>query len=565
MHPRRRAPRFLTAALAAATALVPLAAGAATLITNVDGWTAVATAAETHETVAAERFDALLVDGARVVATGDAATLRARAETLDGELEEIDGGGRFLMPGLIDAHGHFTSLGYDALRLNVTGLRSLADTIEAIRAYAQEGSGWIKGGRWNQELWPESRFPTADDLEGVTDRPVWLRRVDGHAAWANHAAMRAAGVTKDTPDPPGGQIIRDADGQPAGVFVDAAMDLIDDVVPEPDEAQLRAAIDEAQRIMLSKGLVQVHDAGAGKREIELFRELAADGTLKVRLYVMLAGVPTLEQFDAPIDDPEDRVDVLALKLYSDGALGSRGAALFHDYADDEGNRGLLFIEAEELSRIIDRAAAAGWQVGVHAIGTRANRIVLDAYEQVAEKYPDAAGRRNRVEHSQILVPSDIGRYAELGVVASMQPTHATSDMFMAEKRLGPDRLAGAYAWQTLLRSGAVLALGSDFPVEPPDPVYGIHAAVTRRNRDGEPVNGWREEEALTLEQTLRGFTLDAAWAAHQEEELGSLEPGKWADFVLLDASPFEVDPQELWKIGVAETWVAGERVYVAGE
>jgi predicted amidohydrolase YtcJ len=399
----------------------------------------------------------------------------------------------------------------------------------------------------------------------VTDRPLWLRRVDGHAAWANHAAMRAAGVTKDTPDPPGGQIIRDADGNPAGVFVDAAMDLIDDVVPEPDEAQLRAAIAEAQRIMLSKGLVQVHDAGAGKREIDLFRELAADGSLKVRLYVMLAGVPTLEQFDAPIDDPEDRVDVLALKLYSDGALGSRGAALFHDYADDEGNRGLLFIEADELSRIIDRAAAAGWQVGVHAIGTRANRIVLDAYEQVAEKYPDAAGRRNRVEHSQILVPSDIGRYAELGVVASMQPTHATSDMFMAEKRLGPDRLAGAYAWQTLLRSGAVLALGSDFPVEPPDPVYGIHAAVTRRNRDGEPVNGWRAEEALTLEQTLRGFTLDAAWAAHQEDVLGSLEPGKWADFVLLDASPFEVEPQELWTIGVAETWVAGERVYTAGE
>ena len=550
----------------AGLALLATQVQAATLVTDVTGWTATATAAETHQDVAEQRFSAILFDDAgRVVAIGDAPTLAVRAARLDEPVREIDGGGRFLMPGLIDAHGHFTSLGYDALRLNVTGLRSLGETIEAIRAYAQQGSGWIQGGRWNQELWPEARFPTADDLEGVTDRPLWLRRVDGHAAWANHAAMRAAGVTKDTPDPPGGQILRDADGNPTGVFVDAAMDLVDDVVPEPDEARLRAAIDEAQRIMLSKGLVQVHDAGAGKREIDLFRELAADGSLKVRLYVMLAGVPTLEQFDAPIDDPEDRVDVLALKLYSDGALGSRGAALFHDYADDEGNRGLLFIEADELSRIIDRAAAAGWQVGVHAIGTRANRIVLDAYEQVAEKYPEAADRRNRVEHSQILVPSDIGRYAELGVVASMQPTHATSDMFMAEKRLGPQRLAGAYAWQTLLRSGAVLALGSDFPVEPPDPVYGIHAAVTRRNRDGEPVNGWRAEEALTLEQTLRGFTLDAAWAAHQEDTLGSLEPGKWADFVLLDASPFEVEPRELWKIGVVETWVAGERVYKAGE
>ncbi|MEE4361790.1 MAG: amidohydrolase [Pseudomonadales bacterium] len=539
-------------------------AEAATLLHNVDGWTATASAAQTHQAVTSARFDALLVgDDGRVLAAGATDDLRERAALLETDVVEIDGAGRFVMPGLIDAHGHFTSLGYDALRLNVTGLRSLAETVETIRAHASTGSGWITGGRWNQELWPEARFPTAADLDGVTDRPVWLRRVDGHAAWANRAALAAAGVTRDTPDPAGGQIIRDADGEPTGVMVDAAMRLVDAVVPAPDDATLRAAIDAAQEIMLSRGLVQVHDAGAGKREIETFQALAKDGALKVRLYVMLAGVSTLDAFDAPIDDPEDRVDVLALKLYSDGALGSRGAALFQDYSDDEGNRGLLFIEADALSAIVDRAATAGWQVGVHAIGTRANQIVLDAYEQVAEKYPDTRGRRHRVEHSQILVPADIERYARLGVVASMQPTHATSDMFMAEKRLGPERLGGAYAWQSLLASGAVLALGSDFPVEPPDPLYGIHAAVTRQNRDNEPMGGWRPEEHLTLEQALRGFTLDAAWAAHQEDVLGSLEPGKWADFVLLKQSPFRVPAEDLWKIEVAETWIAGERVYAA--
>ncbi|HSG88510.1 MAG TPA: amidohydrolase, partial [Pseudomonadales bacterium] len=463
-------------------------------------------------------------------------------------------------------HGHFTSLGYDALRLNITGLRSLGGTIEKIRAYADDGdtgSGWITGGRWNQEHWPEARFPTAADLDGVTDRPIWLRRVDGHAAWANRVAMDAAGISAATPDPDGGQIIRDDDGNPTGVFVDAAMNLINAIVPEPDDATLRAAILKSQEIMLSKGLTQVHDAGADKREIDTFRAMAASGDLDVRLYVMLAGARTLAQFALPIDDIADRVDVMAVKLYADGALGSRGAALFQDYADDEGNQGLLFIEAAELAQIVDEAVTKGFQVGVHAIGTRANSVVLDAYEQAIAAHPEARDLRNRDEHTQILVPEDIPRFAELGVVASMQPTHQTSDMFMAEKRLDPPRLVGGYAWQALLKSGAVLALGSDFPVEPPDPLFGVHAAVTRQNRASEPPGGWHPQDALTLEQTLRGFTLDAAWAARQDDALGSLEAGKWADFVLLEESPFEVAPEDLWKIRVSETWVAGERKFRA--
>jgi predicted amidohydrolase YtcJ len=550
--------------LAAATVLAAPFVSAATLITDVDGWTATASAAETHQTVAERRFEALLIDDdGRVVATGTADDLRERALTLDEPVAEVDGDGRFLMPGFIDAHGHFTSLGYDALRLNITGLRSLAETVRTIAAYAEDGSGWITGGRWNQEHWPESRFPTADDLDGVTDRPIWLRRVDGHAAWANHAAMRAAGVTAETEDPPGGQIIRDDDGEPTGVFVDAAMDLIDDVVPEPDDAMLRAAILESQRIMLSKGLTQVHDAGASKREIDTFRAMADSGELDVRLYVMLGGAPVLAQYDAPVDDPDDRVDVMAVKFYSDGALGSRGAALFRDYADDEGNTGLLFIEAAELAALVDTAVTKGFQVGTHAIGTRANNVLLDAFEQAIAAHPEARALRLRDEHTQIVLPEDLPRFAELGVVASMQPTHQTSDMFMAEKRLDEPRLAGGYAWQTLLETGAVLALGSDFPVEPPDPLFGVHAAVTRQNRNDEPLGGWRTHDALTLPQTLRGFTLDAAWAAHQEDALGSLEPGKWADFVLLEESPFEVAPAELWRIGVSETWVAGERKFAA--
>jgi predicted amidohydrolase YtcJ len=332
--------------LLAATALLAVQTEAATLVTDVVGWTATATAAETHQAVASKRFTALLFDGeGRVVATGDAASLAERAAALGEPVQQVSGDGRFLMPGIIDAHGHFTSLGFDALRLNITGLHSLGETLEAIRAHvtSDTGKGWITGGRWNHELWPASRFPTAADLEGITDRPIWLRRVDGHAAWANRAAIEAAGVTKDTPDPHGGQIIRDADGNPAGVFVDAAMRLIDAVVPEPSDDDVRRAILKSQDIMVSRGLTQVHDAGADAREIRLFRELAAAGELKVRLWVMLAGAPTLAQFAAPIDDPTDFVDVRALKLYADGALGSRGAALFEDYSDDEGNRGLLFI------------------------------------------------------------------------------------------------------------------------------------------------------------------------------------------------------------------------------
>lgn len=547
-----------------------LPAQAATLVTDVKGWTATATAAETHEQVASQRFTALLIDaGGRVVALGnDAEALRARALTLEEPIAEVDGDGRFLMPGFIDAHGHFTSLGYDALRLNITGLRSLGETVARIRAHADAGGssgarGWITGGRWNQEHWPESRFPTAADLDGITDRPIWLRRVDGHAAWANAAAMRAAGITRDTQDPDGGQIIRDDDGEPTGVFVDTAMGLIDAAVPEPDDETLRAAIREAQRIMLSKGQVQVHDAGAGKREIDMFRAMADAGELEVRLYVMLAGARTLAHYPGPIDDPDEQVVLRSVKLVADGALGSRGAALFEDYADDEGNRGLLITGPEEIGRVVDEAAARGFQVGVHAIGTRANQLVLDAYEDVMARDPGSRALRHRVEHSQILVPSDIERYAQLGVVASMQPTHQSSDMFMAVKRLGARRLGGSYAWQALLASGAVLALGSDFPVEPPDPMFGVHAAVTRQNRDNEPPGGWRSHDALTLEQTLRGFTLDAAWAAHQEDALGSLEPGKWADFVLLEEDPFAIAPQDLWKVAVSETWVAGERRYAA--
>lgn len=539
-----------------------IGARAATLITDVHGWTSTAGAAETGAVVASRRFEALLfsADG-RVVATGDADRLRRRALELDEPVAEVDGNGRFLMPGLIDAHGHFTGLGLAALQLDITGLRSLGATVERIRKYARDGEGWILGGRWNQEHWPEARFPTAADLEGVTDRPVWLRRVDGHAGWANRAAMEAAGVSAETPDPSGGRILRDERGAPTGVFIDAAMELIDSVVPEPDAERLRAAVRKSQELMLARGLTQVHDAGAGRREIEVFREMADSGELDVRLNVMLGGAETLAGFPAPIDDPEDRVELTSVKLYADGALGSRGAALLRDYADDEGNRGLLFLDTDELAAVVDRAVAKDFQVAVHAIGTRANRAALDAYEQVLQDQPASRALRHRVEHAQILVPEDIPRFAELGVIASMQPTHQSSDMFMAEKRLDPPRLAGSYAWRSLLESGAVLALGSDFPVEPPDPAYGIHAAVTRRNRDGEPVDGWRAHEALTLAQALRGFTLDAAWAARQEGSLGSLEAGRWADFVLFEQNPFEMDPQDLWQLEVSETWVAGERKF----
>jgi predicted amidohydrolase YtcJ len=510
-----------------------------------------------------QRFDAMLVDQGKVVAAGRHAELAPRAQGA----QVVDGHGHTLLPGLIDAHGHVMGLGEMKLRADLTGTRTLAEALAATRAFAKAhaDSAWVLGRGWNQVIWKLGHFPTAQDLDAaVADRPAWLHRVDGHAAWANSAAIKLAGINHETPDPPGGRIERDAHGNPSGVFVDAAMDLVERHVPAPTPADAARMLDAALAEMASVGLVGVHDPGIDRATFELYRRYADEGKLSARLYAMIGDVGA--DFDAIsahgplIGYGNDFLTVRSVKLYADGALGSRGAALLAPYSDDAGNSGLLFHAPEELTAMIGKALGKGYQVCIHAIGDRANREVLDGFTAA---YAAHGGRelRNRVEHAQVVALGDIPRFKALDLIASMQPTHATSDMNMAQDRIGVERLHGAYAWRTFLKQGTVIAGGSDFPVESPNPFFGLYSAVTRQDQVGHPRGGWHREQAMTRIEALRAFTLDAAYAEHAEKTLGTLEPGKWADFILVDRDYFTIASRDIWKTRVLQTWVGGKRVY----
>lgn len=504
------------------------------------------------------RFDTLLIgDDGRVVAT----FAKGRAPAAGPKDTRVDAGGRTLLPGLIDAHGHVMELGQRALAVDLTASTSVGGAVATVAAYVarEPGTGWITGGGWNQERWSVKAFPTAADLDAkVADRPVYLSRVDAHAGWANSAAMKAAGITATTPDPAGGRIERDAAGNPTGVFVDAARDLVERAIPNATPAESTRRLATALEVMASVGLTGAGDMGISADDWRLYRQFDEQHRLTARIAGYAAGIEAMQAISpkAPIGWTADgRLSLPGVKLYGDGALGSRGAWLKADYADAPGNRGLRFHTDAEMQGLVRTADAAGYDIGVHAIGDAANAQALDAFAAL----PPRRGRILRDEHSQIVDPADLPRFATLGVVASMQPTHATSDKGMAEDRLGPDRLAGAYAWATLLRSGAKFAGGSDFPVEPPNPFYGLHAAVTRQDRSGQPASGWRTGEALTMTQAFAAFTTGAA--AANRIDAGALVKGKWGDFILVDRDPFQVPPAGLWKIVVEETWVGGQRVF----
>ncbi len=510
-------------------------------------------------------FEALLIQDGKVRAVGNEDELRALATTED--IIEVDAQGNTLLPGLIDAHGHVMGLGFQELQINLAGIRSLEETLEQLKAYADANPEleWIIGRGWNQTLWKENRFPTAADLDQVIpDRPVWLSRVDGHAGWANSKAMQLAQVSSDTPDPEGGKIIKDERGRPTGVFIDAAEGYVQQVVPEYTAQEQALALAAANNVLRSYGVTSVHDAGVGIQTWELYQEFASQGKLDVRIYGMISGAGST--FDAlsvqgPITGLYD--DLLALrsvKLYADGALGSRGAALLSDYHDEPGNKGLLFVSQDEMNAMAEKVVSKGFQANIHAIGDAANRQVLDALAYAQEQHPNP-DQRNRVEHAQIIELQDLPRFKELNIIASMQPTHATSDKNMAEDRVGSERIKGAYAWQTLLGQGTVVASGSDFPVESANPFLGLYAAITRKDIEGNPLGGWYANEAMTREQTLRSFTLDAAYAGFQEDVLGSLEEGKWADFIIIDRDIMRVEDSEIWQTEVLQTWVAGEPVF----
>jgi predicted amidohydrolase YtcJ len=530
--------------LALAAALLSSPAFSATLIVHANGIQADAGGHIQH-------FSGLLIgDDGRIVRLLHAGEVRPKAAAT------VDAGGRTVLPGLIDAHGHVTDLGFSALRLNVTGSASLAELQQRLRDYAAAHPDvkWIQGSGWNQELWPEKRFPTAADLDAVVpDRPVVLERVDGHAIVANTAAMKAAGVTAATLAPHGGEIHD-------GVFVDNAISLIGNAVPKPTPAEVDQSLAKAQKILLGVGVTGVASMSTRVADWEAFRRAAEAGRLNVRLMTYLLGVQSMTAVPHPTGWLYgDRLRAVGIKFFADGALGSRGAWLKQPYADKPDSRGLQFHSDAEILMLTDQAAAAGFQIATHAIGDAANAQIIATYEQLSRKY--GRDRRWRIEHFQIVDPVDIPRLAPAGIIASMQPTHQTSDRLMAEARLGPNRLAGAYAWQSVLKSGARLAFGTDFPVESPNPFPGLAAAISRQDLNGQPPGGWIPAERLTLGQALHAYTRGAAYAGFAEDRIGALEPGKWADFVIIDRDPTKIDAQSLGRTQVLETWVAGKRVF----
>ena len=524
------------------------------LVDNVNGMTMDAQGRVIH-------FSALVVgnDGrvVRLLQSGD-----KRPEKLDWRADQK---GRTLIPGFIDAHGHILELGFRALELDMSGTRSLDEAKARIAAYvtANPDRKWILGGGWNQEKWALGRFPTAADLDAVVgDRPVWLIRADGHAGWANSKAMAAAGVTAKSVTPEGGRIEK-VGGVPAGVFVDAARSLIEKAVPQPLPKDRDLALTRAQEILLAFGITATADMGTSIDDWLSYRRLGDRGGLRVRIMSYALGTDTAIRIGGTGPTPwmyDGRLRMGGVKLFADGALGSRGAWLLQPYSDAPGQSGAGFLTDDMLQNQMSRAAMDGYQVAVHAIGDRANRQVLDAIAAMADTYK--GDRRWRIEHAQVVDPADLPRFASLKVIASMQPTHATSDRTMAEARLGAARLAGAYAWATMLRNGVPLAFGSDYPVESPDPFAGWAAAFTRQDANGEPFGGWRPEERVTREQAWWAFTAGGAYAGFAEDRFGRLAPGQAADFIIIDRDPLLASPTDLRATKVEETWVGGQRVYV---
>ncbi len=553
--PLQRSPLAAAMTFALSTILAP--AHADTIIDHANGYTL--TAAGTLQRFTSLGFD----DLGRVIAVGSEKDTAARLP----DAQHIDAHGKTLLPGLIDAHGHVFELGEIASGVDLFGATSLGGAVRAVAEFSRTHpkNAWIVGYGWNQEVWKLGRFPTAAELDAVVnDRPVLLHRVDAHASWVNTKALEMAGINKDTPDPAGGKIERDASGKPTGVLVDSAMELVNKVVPLPTPAQARGTLDNALAALARVGLTSVHDAGIKVAQDDLYRDYADHGKLTTRVYAMIGD--TAGDFDELAKDgplksyANDVYALAAVKLYADGALGSRGAALMSPYSDMPSTKGLLFYPNDEMLSKMNKAMKAGYQVNIHAIGDAGNRQILDAYAQLIPKY-DNAQLRHRIEHAQVVAPEDIPRFKKLGVIPSMQPTHATSDQNMAEHRVGPERIKGAYAWRTFLDQGSRIACGSDFPVESPNPFEGLHAAVTRQNNAGVPAGGWYKNQAMTMNEAFRCFTLDAAYAANQENVIGSLEPGKWADFILIDRDIFKVAPEQIGKTVVLQTWMGGKRVY----
>jgi predicted amidohydrolase YtcJ len=513
---------------------------------------------------------AVAVRGERIVFVGDSeGALALRGP----DTRVIDAGGATLIPGIQDAHGHFAGLGESLQVLQLRGTASFEEIVNMVReraATARPGE-WIRGRSWDQNLWANTDWPHHQLLSAAApNNPVYLTRVDGHAAMVNKAALDAAGVTRNTADPAGGRIIRDANGEPSGVLIDAAMGLVSSRIPSTSAAQLDDQILLADAEARRLGLTMVHDAGTTPEVVEAYKRLIDAGKLKTRLYVMLRGPLSMlepEFKKGPvINYGGHRLSVRAIKIGADGALGSRGAALLEPYSDEPSTSGLMTMPPEEIYAQTLAASRAGFQTCIHAIGDRGNRVAMDVFERVQNEVPGSRNLRMRNEHAQILDRAEIPRFAKLNVIASMQATHATSDMPWVPARIGPERTQeGAYVWQRLIKSGVVLANGSDFPVEEPNPMLGFYAAITRQSPAGEPPAGWMPDERMSRDEMLKSFTWNAAYAAHAEADLGSIEVGKLADLVLLDKDVMTIAPQEILSTRPILTIIGGEVVHERDE
>ncbi len=508
--------------------------------------------------------EGMAVRDGRIVFVGSSREARALAGA-NTRVVNLDG--RTVIPGMVDAHAHFSGLAQKLRMVDLVGVTSYDELIRRVaeRAATVPKGTWVEGRGWDQNMWADGQWPTHEKLSAaVPDHPVSLIRVDGHAALVNAAAMREANITSATVDPMGGRLLRGDNNQPTGVLVDNAETLVTRVIPPVGKDDTRKALLEAQAAMHSLGLTGVHDAGAGRAMIDLYEEMAQAGEIDLRLYAMIS------------DDSSDiahyfnvgprsslynsRLWVRSIKLYSDGALGSRGAALLEDYSDEPGTNGLLVSPPAHIQDVAERALQRGFQVNSHSIGDRGNRVVLDAYEKALNKHP-LADHRFRIEHAQIIHYADIPRFAQLGVIPSMQASHQTSDMYWAGKRLGQERLLGAYAWRSLINTGVIIPNGSDFPVEYVNPLISFHASIARQDANNYPAGGWYPEQRMTRDEALKSMTIWPAYSAFQEKELGSLSVGKHADFVVLDQDIMRVAPELVLNTRVLSTWVGGKAVF----
>ena len=510
---------------------------------------------------------ALAVRDGRIAGVGSP----AEASTAVPEARRIDAEGRTVVPGFVDAHAHLHELGLALRRADLTDASSPDAVVEQLRAFVADhdppSDAWLRGHGWDQTEWTPARLPSRGALDAAfPERPVWLTRTDVHAGWANTAALEATvGLDRlhEMSDPDGGHIHRDRTGTPTGVLIDAAMALVEDHIPPPSAAHQDRALSTALRHTARRGITSLHDAGVGLSALRRVRDFLEEDRFPLRLYAMIDGRgETLEHFcdRGPLHHPSGRLDVESVKFFADGALGSRGAALLEDYADAPGTRGFLLHDSDAFREHVRVAHECGFQVNTHAIGDRANRQVLDAYEHVARESTRPL-RRPRIEHAQIVAPDDRPRFGRLGVIASVQPAFAPSDHGWAPARLGPDRLTDAYAWRSLQEAGARLAFGSDAPVEPPDPIRGFHAAVTRRDAGGAPNGGWQPDERLPRATALYAHTQGAAYAAFQEDEIGSISVGKRADFVVLSQDLMTVPSDRLLDTEVVATYLGGTPVH----